>query len=64
MNKPHVVILGAGASQAAFPNGEYPALVGKRLSNNQRLVVPIGHHLVPHGGSAERAGIIVFLAVG
>jgi hypothetical protein len=48
MSKPHVVILGAGASQAAFPNGEYPALVGKRLSNDQRLVVPVGDHLVAH----------------
>jgi hypothetical protein len=35
-----------------------------RLSNDQRLVVPVGYYLVAHRGSAERAGIIVFLAVG
>jgi hypothetical protein len=63
MSKPHVVILGAGASQAAFPNGEYPALVGKRLSNDQWLIIPVGHHLVAYGSSAERAGVIVFFTV-
>jgi len=64
MGKPHVAIPGAGASQAAFPNGECPALVGKRLSNDQRLVVPARYHLVAHRGSAERAGVIVFFPIG
>jgi hypothetical protein len=32
--------------------------------DDQGFVIPVGHHLVAHGGSAVHTGIIVFFPVG
>ena len=49
MERPHVVLLGAGASRAAFPNGD---------ANGRRLPLMIDFaDIVPVGRTLERAGI-------
>lgn len=49
----------AGAFAPAF----FYWLASGYLSDDQGLVVPVRNYLVAHGGSAERAGVIVFLPV-
>ena len=51
MERPHVVILGAGASRAAFPNGEKN---GKRLPVMRDFA-----DIVPVGGLLQKAGFQV-----